>query len=53
MQTWSACGGTPTRIVQLAISPTDQSVTLFIEVQLPDADNSGLQAVLSSLQVTR
>ena len=52
MQTWSACGGTPTRNVQLAISPTDQAVTLFIEAQLPDADNSSLQAVLSSLRIT-
>ena len=51
MQTWTACGGTATREVQLAVSPTDQSVTVFINVQLPDADNSGLQAVLSSLQI--
>ena len=49
MQTWSGCGGTAVRNVQLAISPADQSATLHIEVQLPDDDNSPLQAVLSSL----
>jgi hypothetical protein len=51
MQTWTACGGTATRNVQLAISPPDLSVSLFIEVQLPDADNTPLQAVLTSLRV--
>jgi hypothetical protein len=51
MQTWTACAGTPTRNIQLSMSPTDQSVTLFIEVQLPTADNSPLQALLSTLQV--
>ena len=51
MQTWTACGGTSTRNVQLAISPADQTVTMHIEVQLPDADNAPLQAVLSSLQL--
>ena len=52
MQTWSACGGTASRNVLLAISPTDQSNTVYIEVQLPDADNTPLQAVLSSLRLT-
>ena len=52
MQTWTACDDTATRVIQLAISPADQSVTMFVEVQLPDTDNSGLQAVLSSLQIT-
>ncbi len=52
MQTWSACGGTASRNVLLAISPTDQSNTVYIEVQLPDADNTPLQAVLSTLRLT-
>ena len=51
MQTWTSCGGTATRNVQLAISPADQSATVHIEVQLPDADNTPLQAVLSSVQL--
>ena len=51
MQTWTACGGTASRNVVLAISPTDQSVTVFVDIQLPDADNTALQAVLSSLRV--
>jgi hypothetical protein len=51
MQTWTNCGGTATRNVQLAISPADRSATVHIEVQLPDADNTPLQAVLSSLQL--
>jgi hypothetical protein len=51
MQTWTACGGTVSRDVVLAVSPADQSVTVYVEVQLPDSDNTPLQAVLSSLQV--
>jgi hypothetical protein len=50
MQTWTACGGTTSRNVLLAVSPVDQSVTLYVEVQLPDPDNAPLQAVLSSLR---
>jgi hypothetical protein len=49
MQTWTDCGGLATRNVQLAVSPADRSATVHIEVQLPDADNAPLQAVLSSL----
>jgi hypothetical protein len=52
MQTWTNCGGTASRNVLLAVSPADQSATVYIEVQLPDADNTPLQAVLSSLQVS-
>ena len=51
MQTWTNCGGTETRNVQLAISPADRSATVHIEVQLPDDDNAPLQAVLSSVQL--
>jgi hypothetical protein len=51
MQTWSACGGTASRNVLLAISPADQSATVYVEVQLLDADNAPLQAVLSSLRL--
>ena len=49
MQTWTDCGGTATRNIQLAINPADRSATVHIEVQLPDADNTPLQAVLSSV----
>ena len=51
MQTWTACGGTVSRNVVLAVSPADQSVTVYVEIQLPDNDDAPLQAVLSSLQV--
>ncbi len=51
MQTWASCGDTISRNVLLAVSPADQSVTVYIEIQLPDPDNAPLQAVLSSLQV--
>jgi hypothetical protein len=51
MQTWTACGGTASREIALALSPADQSVTVYVEVQLPDGDNTPLQAVMSSLQV--
>ena len=51
MQTWTDCGGTASRDVLLALSPPDQSVTVYVEVQLPDSDDAPLQAVLSSLQV--
>jgi hypothetical protein len=51
MQTWTACGGTASRNVRLVVSPSDQSATVYVEVQLPDADNTPLQAVLSSLRL--
>jgi hypothetical protein len=51
MQTWAACGDTVSRNVLLALSPADQSVTVYVEIQLPDQDNTPLQAVLSSLRV--
>ena len=51
MQTWASCGNTLSRNVLLALSPADQSVTVYVEVQLPDQDNTPLQAVLSSLRV--
>ncbi len=51
MQTWAACGETVSRNVLLALSPADQSVTVYVEIQLPDQDNTPLQAVLSSLRV--
>lgn len=51
MQSWTECGDTTARDVQLALSPADQSVTVYIEMQLSDEDNTPLQAVLSSLQV--
>ena len=51
MQSWTDCGGTATRNIQLAINPADRSATVHIEVQLPDSDNTPLQAVLSSVQL--
>jgi hypothetical protein len=51
MQTWASCGDTVSRNVLLAVSPADQSVTVYIEIQLTDQDNTPLQAVLSSLRV--
>jgi hypothetical protein len=51
MQTWTECGDTTSRNVMLAVSPADQSVTVYLEIQLPDQDNTPLQAVLSSLRV--
>ena len=37
MQTWTECGDTTSRDVQLALSPADQSVTVYIEIQLSDS----------------
>ena len=51
MQTWTSCGDADSRNVVLALSPGDQSATVYLEVQLPDADNTPLQAVLSSLRL--
>ena len=51
MQTWASCGDSVSRNVLLALSPADQSVTVYVEIQLPDQDNTPLQAVLSSLRV--
>jgi hypothetical protein len=51
LQTYTDCGGTATRIVQLAAYPADLSFTAFVLVQLtgsPDDDGT-LNAVLSSL----
>jgi hypothetical protein len=51
VQTWSGCGGTQTRVVQFALMPADQSVTVLVYAQLPDADNTPLAAVLGSLEL--
>jgi hypothetical protein len=49
MQTWSDCGDNrAARVVMLAVSPPDKSVTLYVEVQLPTDDNTALKTVLSS-----
>jgi hypothetical protein len=50
LQTWSACDGTETRIVSVAVSPADRSATLHLEVQLPTADDTPLQTVLASFE---
>ncbi len=49
MQTWSNCGDSgAARLVVLAVSPPDKSVTLYLEIQLPTDDNTALQTILSS-----
>ena len=49
MQTWSNCGDSgAARLVMLAVSPPDKSVTLYLEIQLPTDDNTALQTILSS-----
>ena len=50
LQTWTECGGTTTRIVSVAVSPADNSATLYLEVQLPTADDTPLQTILASFQ---
>jgi hypothetical protein len=52
MQTWTNCGGTPTRMMAIAVAPPDQSATLYIEIQLPTADDSPLVTALASLELT-
>jgi len=52
MQTWTNCGGTPTRMVAIAVAPPDQSATLYIEVQLPTSDDTALVTALASLELT-
>lgn len=51
LQTWSNCGSTSTRIVQAALSPSDQSATLFLDVQLPTADDTDLTTALASIKL--
>jgi hypothetical protein len=51
VQTWHGCGATQTRVVQFALTPADQSVTVLVYAQLPDADNTPLAAVLGSLEL--
>ena len=49
MHTWSECGDSgAARLVMLAVSPPDKSVTLYLEIQLPTDDNTALQTILSS-----
>lgn len=47
----SDCGGTATRIYLVAASPSDQSMTASLLVQVTDADDSDLETVLSSFNV--
>ena len=51
VQTWTGCGGTTARVVQFALVPADQSVTILVYAQLPDADNTPLAAVLGTLEL--
>ena len=47
---WSACDGTATRVVDVAVSPVaNPTVTMFVSVQLPTADDTSLKTVLASM----
>jgi hypothetical protein len=48
MHTRTDCGDIGARLVMLAASPPDDSVTLYLEIQIPAADDTALQTVLSS-----
>jgi len=48
MQTWADCGGTGSRIISFAVSPADQSATVYLEIQLPTTDDSTLISALAS-----
>lgn len=51
IHTWTGCGGTATRIIEVAIAPADLSSTFVLYVQLVDADNTALAVGLASLQL--
>jgi hypothetical protein len=51
VRTWSGCGGTATRVVQVTMSPSDASATVFLYAQLPDADNTALVTALATLEL--
>lgn len=47
----TACGGTATRIFLLAVNPADSAMTAVLVIQVPDADETAFQTVLSSFNV--
>jgi hypothetical protein len=49
----TACGGTATRIFVLAANPADSAMTAVLVIQVPDADDTAFQTVLSSFDVAR
>jgi hypothetical protein len=50
LRVWSACGGTATRVVDVAVTPVaTPTVTMFVSVQLPTADDTPLKTVLASM----
>jgi hypothetical protein len=50
LRVWSACGGTATRVVDVAVTPVaNPTVTMFVSVQLPTADDTSLKTVLASM----
>jgi hypothetical protein len=50
LRVWSACGGTATRVVDVAVTPVaNPTVTMFVSVQLPSADDTSLKTVLASM----
>lgn len=51
IHTYTACGGTKGRTLELAISPPDLSSTFVLFIQLPDPDNTPLAVVLASFHL--
>jgi len=51
VRTWTGCGGTATRVLEMAITPADLSSTFVLYVQLVDADNTPLAIALASFQL--
>jgi len=51
LQSWSDCGGTPTRTFQVVLVPADQSAVIFADVQSSTGDTAALLSVLASAQV--
>lgn len=47
----SACEGTATRIFLVAVNPADSAMTAVLVIQVPDADETAFQTVLSSFNV--
>ena len=51
MRTWTGCGGTEVRVIEVAMSPPDASATVLVYAQLPDADNTPLVTALATVEL--
>ncbi len=51
MRTWTGCGGTEVRVIEVAMSPPDASATVMVYAQLPDADNTPLATALATVEL--